>query len=168
VDARTGDSDAFALTMPSDRELVFTRVFDAPRRYVFDAWTKPEHLVRWYGCHRSSLIVCEVDLRVGGSYCFVARMTDGTEHALSGVYRDIAPPERLVFTQRFNDDPDKEALVALLFEERNGKTTMTMTALYRSAEDRQAVLDIGVARGMTETFERLATLLADQPANTTA
>jgi uncharacterized protein YndB with AHSA1/START domain len=168
VDARKSDNDAFALTMPSDRELVFTRVFDAPRGRVFDAWTRPEHLVRWYGCHSSSLIVCEVDLRVGGSYCFVARMADGTEHGLSGIYRDIVPPERLVFTQRFNDDPNKEALVALLFEERNGKTTMTMTALYRSAEDRQAVLDIGVARGMTETFERLAALLADQRADTTA
>ena len=168
MDARTSDNDAFALTMPSDRELVFTRVFNAPRQRVFDAWTKPEHLVRWYGCHSSSLIVCEVDLRVGGTYCFVARMTDGTEHALSGVYRDIVSPERLVFTQSFNDDPNREALVAILFEERNGKTTMTMTALYRSAEDRQAVLDIGVARGMTETFERLAALLADQLANTTA
>ena len=167
MDAKTSDND-FAVTMPSDRELVFTRVFDAPRQRVFDAWTKPEHLVRWYGCHRSSLIVCEVDLRVGGNYCFVARMTDGTEHALSGVYRDVVPPERLVFTQRFNDDPDKEALVALLFEERNGKTTMTMTALYRSAEDRQAVLDIGVAQGMTETFERLDGLLATRLADTTA
>ena len=168
MDARTSDNDAFEVTMPSDRELVFTRVFDAPRQRVFDAWTKPEHLVRWYGCHSSSLIVCEVDLRVGGTYCFVARMTDGTEHALSGVYRDIAPPECLVFTQRFNDDPDKEALVELQFVERNGKTAMTMTALYRSAEDRQAVLDIGVARGMAETFERLDALLAVQLANTAA
>jgi uncharacterized protein YndB with AHSA1/START domain len=168
VDARTSDNDAFALTMPSDRELVFTRVFNAPRQCVFDAWTKPEHLVRWYGCHTSSLIACEVDLRVGGTYCFVARMTDGTEHTVSGAYRDIVPPERLVFTQRFNDDPNREALVAILFEERNGKTTMMMTAVYRSAEDRQAVLDIGVAKGMTETFERLAALLADQLANTTA
>jgi uncharacterized protein YndB with AHSA1/START domain len=168
VDARTSDNDAFALTMPSDRELVFTRVFNAPRQRVFDSWTKPEHLVRWYGCYSSSLIVCEVDLRVGGTYCFVARMTDGTEHALSGSYRDIAPPERLVFTQRFNDDPDKEALVAIQLDERNGKTTMTMTALYRSAEDRQAVLDIGVDRGTAEALERLAAFLADQLANTTA
>lgn len=168
MDARTSDNDAFALTMPSDRELVFTRVFNAPRRRVFDAWTKPEHLVRWYGCHSSSLIVCEVDLRVGGTYRFVARMTDGTEHALSGVYRDIAPPERLVFTQRFNEHPDKEALVALQFDERNGKTTMTMTALYRSTEDRQTALDIGIDRGTIETLERLAALLAGQTADTTA
>ena len=156
MDARTRDNDAFALTMPSDREIVFTRVFNAPRRLVFDAWTKPEHLVCWYGCHRSSLVVCEVDLRVGGDYRFVARVTDGTEHAISGVYRDIAPPERLVFTQWFNDDPSQEALVALQLDERNGKTTMTMTALYRSPEDRKAVLDIGVDKGIAESLDRLA------------
>jgi uncharacterized protein YndB with AHSA1/START domain len=155
VDARTRDSDAFS-PAPSDRELAFTRVFNVSRRHVFDAWTKPEHLKAWYGCHTSSLVLCEVDLRVGGAYRFVARLDDGSEHTISGVYRDIAPPERLVFTHRFNDDPGKEALVALQFDERNGKTTMTMTALYRSAEDRQAVLDIGVDRGMAESFERLA------------
>src|SRR5688500_19379995 len=76
VDARTRDSDAFSPT-PSDRELVFTRVFNAPRRHVFDAWTKPAHLVSWYGCHRSSLVVCEVDLRLGGAYRLVVRMDDG-------------------------------------------------------------------------------------------
>jgi uncharacterized protein YndB with AHSA1/START domain len=156
VDARTRDSDAFSLTTPSDRELVFTRVFNAPRQRVFEAWTKPEHLKAWYGCHTSSLVRCEVDLRVGGAYRFVARLDDGSEHTISGVYRDIAPPERLVFTHRFNDDPSKEALVALQFDERNGKTTMMMTALYRSAEDRKAVLDIGVDRGTAESFERLA------------
>jgi len=156
VDARTRDSDAFALTTPSDRELVFTRVFNAPRQSVFDAWTKPEHLKAWYGCHRSAMLMCEVDLRVGGTYRFRSRLDDGTEYTISGIYRDIAPPERLVFTHRFNDDPGKEALVALQFDERNGKTTMTMTALYRSAEDRKAVLDIGVDRGTAESFERLA------------
>jgi uncharacterized protein YndB with AHSA1/START domain len=155
VDARTRDNGVFSLT-PSDRELAFTRVFNAPRRHVFDAWTKPAHLVSWYGCHRSSLVVCEVDLRVGGAYRFVVRMNDGGEHTISGVYRDIAPPERLVFTHRFNGDPGKEALVALQFDERNGKTTMTMTALYRSAEDRNAVLDIGVDKGTAESLERLA------------
>ena len=154
MDARTRDSAA--VSPASDRELVFTRVFNAPRRHVFDAWTKPEHLVSWYVCDRSSLVVCEVDLRVGGAYRFVARLDDGSEHTISGVYRDIAPPERLVFTHRFNDDPGKEALVALQFDERNGKTTMTMTALYRSVEDRNAVLDIGADRGIAESFERLA------------
>ncbi len=157
MDARTRDSDAISPATSSDRELAFTRVFNAPRRHVFDAWTKPEHLVSWYGCDRSSLVVCEVDLRVGGAYRFVVRMNDGGgEHAISGVYRDIAPPERLVFTHRFNDDPGKEALVAIQLDERDGKTTMVMTALYRSAEDRNAVLDIGVDKGTAESLERLA------------
>ena len=159
MDARTKDSAAFALAMPSDREIVFTRVFNAPRHRVFDAWTKPEHLLHWYGCHSSSLVVCEIDLCVGGAYRFVARMADESEHPISGVYRDIAPPERLVFTQRFNDDPSNEALVALQLDERNGKTTLTMTALYRSSEDRKAVLDIGVEKGTAEMLQRLTTHL---------
>ena len=156
MDARTRDSDAFSLTTPSDRELVFARVFNAPRQRVFEAWTKPEHLKAWYGCHTSSLVRCEVDLRVGGAYRFVARLDDGSEHTVSGVYRDIAPPERLVFTQRFNDDPGREALVALQLDERNGKTTLAITALYRSVEDRNVMLDIGVDKGTAESFERLA------------
>jgi uncharacterized protein YndB with AHSA1/START domain len=155
VDARTRDS-ALVLELLSDREIVLTRVFNAPRRRVFDAWTRPEHLMRWYGCHRSSLIACDVDLRVGGAYRFVSRVDDGTEHAISGIYRDIAPPERLVFTQRFHDDPSNEALVALQFDERDAKTTMTMTALYRSAEHRKAMLDLGVDKGTAESHERLA------------
>jgi uncharacterized protein YndB with AHSA1/START domain len=168
VDARTRsnatNSAGFALTMPSDREIVFTRVFDAPAQHVFDAWTKPEHLVRWYGCHNSSLIVCDVDLRIGGAFHFVARLNDGSKHPISGRYREIEPPSRLVFTERFNNDPDKEALVTLTLDEHGGKTTLTMRALYRSAEDRNAVLDIGVEKGFTEMLERLADCLATMTA----
>ncbi|MPZ37469.1 MAG: hypothetical protein GEU95_05300 [Rhizobiales bacterium] len=152
----TRNSDAFALQMPSDREIVFTRVFDAPAQRVFDAWTKPEHLVCWYGCRTSSLIVCDVDLRVGGAYHFVVRMTDGAKHPISGKYREIAPPTRLVFTERFNSDPNKEALVTLTLDEHDGKTTLTMRALYRVLEDRNAMLDIGVDKGAAETLDRLA------------
>jgi uncharacterized protein YndB with AHSA1/START domain len=168
VAAKTSDNGAFVLTTPSDREIVFTRVFDAARQRVFDAWTKPEHLMRWFGCHHSSLIRCDVDLRVGGTYRFVARMDDGSEHTVSGIYRDIAPPERLVFTQWFDDDPGTEALVALQLDERNGRTTLMMTAIYRDAKDRNAMLDFGVARGTTEMFERLDSHLADALAKTPA
>ena len=154
MDARTRDS-ALALKLPSDREIVFTRVFNAPRRVVFDAWTKPEHVMRWYGCAASTMISCDIDLRPGGAYRFVLRMVDGTEHSLSGVYREIVPPSRIVCAERFNDDPNREALVAITFEERDGKTTMTSTALYRTAADRQAMLDIGVEKGVSESFARL-------------
>jgi uncharacterized protein YndB with AHSA1/START domain len=158
VDARTRDSGALTLTMPSNREIVLTRVFNAPRRLVFEAWTRPEHVRQWYGCDGSSITTCEIDLRPGGAYRYVMHMEDGT-HSLSGVYRDIVPPARLVFTQRFDDDPDTEALIAVTFEERDGKTTMTNTALYRTAADRQAMLDLGVEKGATETFDRLADYL---------
>jgi uncharacterized protein YndB with AHSA1/START domain len=158
VDARTRDS-AFALEMPSDREIVFTRVFNAPRRLVFEAWTKPEHVMRWYDCGVATMTSCEIDLRPGGAYRFVTRLADGTEYSLSGTYRDIVPPSRIVCTERFNDDPNREALLAITFEERDGKTTMTSTALYRTAADRQTMLDMGVEKGAGETFDRLAEYL---------
>jgi len=158
VDARTRDS-AFALEMPSDREIVLTRVFNAPRRLVFEAWTKPEHVMRWYGCGGATMTSCEIDLRPGGAYRFVTRLADGTEYSPSGTYRDIVPPSRIVCTERFNDDPNREALLAITFDERDGKTTMTSTALYRTAADRQAMLDIGVEKGAGETFDRLAEYL---------
>ena len=117
MDARTRDS-ALALELPSDREIVLTRVFNAPRRLVFDAWTKPEHVKRWYGCAASTMTSCDIDLRPGGAYRFVLRMQDGLEHSLSGVYREIVPPARIVCTERINDDPNMEALIAVTFEER--------------------------------------------------
>jgi uncharacterized protein YndB with AHSA1/START domain len=170
VDARTKNNEArnnearnneprrdeFALTMPSDREIVFTRVFNAPAQRVFDAWTKPEQLVCWYGCHSSTLIACDVDLQVGGAYHFVVRMIDGAKHPIAGRYREIEPPKRLVFTERFDNDPNKEALVTLTLDEHDGQTTLTMRALYRSLEDRNALLDIGVEKGAAETLDRLA------------
>ncbi len=155
MDARTANSDSFALTTPSDRELVLTRVFDAPRLLVFEAWTKPEHLMRWYGCRITRLLACDIDLRPGGSYRFVMRIADGEQHTMSGVYREIVPPARLVYTERFNDNPDKEALVTFTLSERNGRTTMTSTIRYRSAEDRDAVLKFGVEKGAVETLDRL-------------
>ncbi len=79
-------------TMPSDRELVSVRVFDAPRQLVFEAWTKPEHVKRWYGPRAYTMTVCEIDLRPGGAYRYVLRGSDGNDYAFSGVYREIVPP----------------------------------------------------------------------------
>jgi len=156
VDTITRNSAALTLTTPSDREIVFTRVFDAPRRLVFEAWTRPEHLMRWYGCRGSKLSVCEIDLRLGGTYRFVMRAPDGKDYPTSGVYREIVPPERLVYTERFDGDPNKEALITFTLQERDGKTTMTSTARYHTAEDRDTVLKIGVEKGTAESLDRLA------------
>jgi len=146
------------LTMPSDREIVLTRVFDAPRELVFEAWTKPEHLTRWWGPRRSTLPVCEVDLRPGGAYRFVNRAADGTEHPFKGVYREVVPPERLVFTQIYDVEgwSDRECVVTLTLAEREGATTMTNAVLFDSVEDRDAMLDSGMEAGAAESYHRLA------------
>ena len=133
------------ITTPSDREIVMSRVFDAPRNLVFDAWTKPELLKRWLGVRGGwSMAVCEVDLRVGGAYRFVWRGPDGAEMGMGGVYREIVAPERLVATESF-DDPwyPGEAVDTTVLVEEGGKTTATTTVLYESEEIRDAVLESG-------------------------
>jgi len=149
------------VTTPSEREIAMTRVFDAPRNLVFDAWTKPELLKRWLGVRNGwSLAVCEVDLKVGGAFRFVWQGQDGAEMGMGGVYREIVPPERLVSTERF-DDPwyEGEALDTIVLVEHDGQTTVTTTVLYESQEIRDAVLESGMARGVAESYDALAELL---------
>jgi uncharacterized protein YndB with AHSA1/START domain len=144
------------LTLPSDREFALTRVFDAPRRLVFEAWTKPEHMRHWYGCSASTLVACEIDLRVGGAYRFVMR-AGGAEHTMKGVYREIVRPSRLVYTQVFESESftSSEALMTVTFVEHDGKTTLTGTVLHQSTADRDAHLGSNVESGAIETFDRL-------------
>src|SRR5258707_10391544 len=131
---------------PSDREVVMTRVFDAPRRLVFDAFTKPELLKRWFGPRGWSLVVCEVDLRVGGGFRFVMRGPDGRDMGMRGVYREIVAPERSVHMESFDDYPG-ESQVTGVFTEQGGKTTLTVTVLYESQVVRDAVIKSGMERG---------------------
>lgn len=147
------------VTMPTDREVVMTRVFDAPRSMVFEAFFKPELLKRWFGPHGWSLAVCEVDFRVGGGFRFVLRGPNGREMGMRGVYREITPPERSVHMESFDDYPG-ESQVTAVFVEQGGKTTMTATVLYESKEVRDAVIKSGMEHGAAETYDRLAELLA--------
>jgi uncharacterized protein YndB with AHSA1/START domain len=142
--------------MPSDREMVITRVFDAPRSLVFEAWTNPEHVPHWMvGPEGWSMPVCEIDLRPGGVWHFGWRHSDGTEMAMRGVYREIVPPERLVTTESWGGDwPETLNTVAL--SEEDGKTTVTITVLYPSQEARDAALGTGMEQGMSLSFDRLA------------
>src|SRR6187401_13024 len=105
--SRAANSDTFKVTTPSDREIVLTRLFDAPRDLVFEAMSKPEHIRQWWGNLGAgySVPVCEVDLRVGGKWRFVNRTPKGEMAAFYGVYREIAPPERVVFTEIFEPFP---------------------------------------------------------------
>jgi uncharacterized protein YndB with AHSA1/START domain len=147
------------VTTPTEREIVLTRVFDAPRALVFDAFTKPELLRRWFGPRGWSLAVCEVDLRVGGRWRFVLRGPDGAEMGMGGVYREIVPPERDVHTEAFDDYPG-ESLVTGVFDEEGGKTTLTATILYPSQEVRDAVIQSGMEHGAAESYDKLAEYLA--------
>jgi uncharacterized protein YndB with AHSA1/START domain len=154
------DLSTLQVTTPSDREIVMTRVFDAPRRLVFDAWTKPELIRRWLGVRAGwSMVVCEVDLRVGGTYRYVWRGPDG-DMGMGGVYREVVRPERLVCTEKF-DQPwyEGEAIDTLVMVEHGGRTTVTTTVLYASRAVRDAVIESGMASGVAESYDTLAELL---------
>jgi len=151
------------VTTPTDREIVLTRTFGAPRRLVFDAFTKPLLLKRWFGPRGWSLVVCEVDLRVGSGFRFVLRGPDGRDMGMSGVYREIVPPERSVHVESFDDYPG-ESLVTAVFTEQGGQTTLTVTVQYASREVRDAVIQSGMEHGAAESYDRLAELLAAAPA----
>ena len=146
-------------TTPSDREIAMTRVVDAPRRLVFDAWTKPEHLPHWMlGPSGWTMPVCEIDLRPGGAWHFVWRRSDGTEMRMRGVYKEVTPPERVVSTESWGGDWP-ETLNTLILSEEGGKTTITQTVLYPSKEARDAAFKTGMKEGASQSFDRLAEYL---------
>lgn len=147
------------VTLPTEREVVMTRVFDAPRRLVFDAMTKPELFKRWFGPRGWSLVVCEMDLKVGGAWRWVLRGPDGKDMGMRGVYKEIVPPERIVSTESFDDWPG-ESINTLVLTEQDGKTTFTITVLYASQEIRDAVVKSGMEHGAAECYDKLAEMLA--------
>jgi uncharacterized protein YndB with AHSA1/START domain len=155
-------AQALELTTPTDREVVVTRSFEAPRERVFDAWTRPELLSRWLlGPPGWTMPVCEIDLRVGGAFRIVWRGPGGIEMGMGGVYREIAPPMRLVHTELFDVDwTGGETLVTTVLAERDGGgTSVTVTVLYASREARDAALRTGMERGMAASYDRLAEML---------
>jgi uncharacterized protein YndB with AHSA1/START domain len=150
---------ATTFTTPSDREIVMTRVFDAPRTLVWEAWTNPEHVPHWLlGPEGWTMPVCEIDLRPGGAWHFVWRRSDGSEMEMRGLYREITPPEGLVSTESWGGDWP-ETLNTLVLSEDGGKTTITQTVLYPSTEARDAALQTGMKDGASESFDRLAEYL---------
>ena len=166
MDAQSGrapmkNSGTLKVTTPSEREVAMTRIFEAPRHLVFEAWTKPELVKRWlYGPEDWRLAVCEMDLRVGGAARFVWRHGDGKEMGMSGVFREIAPPDRLVFNEIWDEDwTGGEALNTIVFTEHAGRTTLTQTVLYSSREARDGALKTGMEHGAAVSYDRLAELL---------
>jgi uncharacterized protein YndB with AHSA1/START domain len=157
------------VTTPTEREIAMTRVFDAPRNLVFEAYTKPELVKRWLGVHGGwSLAVCEIDLRVGGAYRYVWRGRDGAEMGMDGVYREVVVPERIVATERFDQSwYPGEAVSTIALIEQGGKTTLTLTVRYESREARDAVLRSPMEQGVAAGFDKLAELLASTMARKT-
>jgi uncharacterized protein YndB with AHSA1/START domain len=147
-----------------EREVVITRSFQAPRRLVFDAMTRPELIKRWLGVFGGwSFDRCEVDLRVGGEYHYVWRGPDEARMGMHGRFREIVPPERLVATEAF-DDPwyPGEVVVTTVLTEQSGRTTMTTTTLCDTLEVREAILNSGMERGLVPGYATLDEILASQ------
>lgn len=156
------------VTLPSDREIVITRQFDAPASLVFKALTTPELVKRWWGFETTEWLVCEIDLRVGGHWRYLTREEGGFEVGFHGEYRAIEEPRRIVSTEVFEgfSDPDPNAgeaasLNTVLLEERDGVTTLTTNVLHSSREHRDGHIASGMEGGMQVSMDRLEDLVAE-------
>lgn len=157
----TQPADTLQITTPSDLEIVVTRVFDAPRELVFEAWTRPEHVRRWWSAP-TSMLVCEADVRPGGTYRYVSQEQGGAEVPFTGVYREVTPPERLVYTEVYDVEPFNSgdpAVNTVTFTEQDGKTLMTLTTVFATKEVRDFVLGTGMEVGAEASYNRLGELL---------
>jgi uncharacterized protein YndB with AHSA1/START domain len=143
------------VTLPSDTEILITRAFDAPKHLVFEAWTTPEHIRRWWAGLRGEVTLVEVDLRVGGTWRYVMTATKGFEVGFHGEYREIVPNERIVSTEVFEGFPDGEALTTVTFAEGDGRTTLTMLVEHSCKEHRDMHIESGMEGGMQESMDAL-------------
>jgi uncharacterized protein YndB with AHSA1/START domain len=154
--------------LEGDREIVIRRAFNGPARIVFDAWTKPEYVRRWWAptSHRVTLVSVEAEVRVGGRYRYVMRHRTGTEMAFSGTYKEVMPPSRLVYTEVFEPtaagaDPNEEGVVVTVtFDEVDGKTQVVSRSMCPSKEVRDVIIASGMEHGMRETMDQLDELVA--------
>lgn len=163
-------------TTSSDREFVITRVFDAPRELVWQAWTDPARMAQWWGPRTFTNPVCELDVRPGGAYRIVMCGPDGAEYPFTGVYREVVEPERLVMTGSTGEHPaewhellkthlkggnaPREFLWMATFAEQGGKTRLTVRLSFESAAIRDAMVKMGMNEGWSQSLDRLAEALA--------
>jgi uncharacterized protein YndB with AHSA1/START domain len=161
--SRAANSDTFTVSTPSERAIQMTRLFDAPRHLVFEVMTKPEHIRRWWGALGEGYVVtqCDVDLRPGGSWRHVMKTPKGETVGFHGVYREITPPDRLVFTEIYDPFPDGDSLVTTVLTEEHGKTRFTITAEYPSRDVRDTVLKTGMEKGAALSYDRLEEVAAE-------
>ena len=153
------------IATPGDRDIVVVREFDAPRELVWLCYSKPELVRRWYGLPDWTMTVCEIDFRVDGKWRFVTRSPDGHEMGSQGVYTVIVPLERLAQTEYYDEDWTRGGSDnVVMFTERSGRTTVTTTVTYSSAQARAIAAASPMAEGMEIGFKRLDVVLAEEQA----
>ena len=150
-----GSGNKLEVTTPLDTEIRMTRVFDASRDLVFEAHSSAEHVSRWWGPRKYEVVSTEYDFRPGGKWRILHRGPDGDEHGFRGEFREIVPPERIVWTFEYEGAPGQIAVETMTLEEHDGKTTLTTVSDAGSKEARDAVLESGMQEGAAETFDRL-------------
>ena len=154
----TTSSGTATVVLPTDEQILITREFDAPPHLVFEAWTTPELVKRWWNAKRGEVTVAEIDLRVGGRWRSVMVTDDGLEVAFHGEYREIVPNERIVSTEVFEGVPDAEAAAVvntITFEDVDGRTLLTNLVQAPSKEVRDAIIDSGMEAGMQDAMDLL-------------
>ncbi len=155
------NSPAALLRILSDREVLLTRIFDAPRELVFKAHTDPDLIPQWWGLRSNTTIVETMDVRLGGTWRFIQCDAQGNEFAFNGEYREVMSPERLANTFEFEGTPGHLILDTLTFEEiPSGQTKLTAVSLFETIGDRDGMLNSGMESGSNESWDRLAELLA--------
>jgi len=153
---------AAVVTLPTETQILITREFNAPRRLVYRAWTTPELIKRWWNAKRGQVIVADVDLRVGGTWRWVMLTEDGTEVAFHGVYRELVPDERIVYTEVFEGVPgggpssdEPATLNTITLTEQDGRTMLTSLTDAMSQELRDLILATGMEAGMQDAMDLL-------------
>jgi uncharacterized protein YndB with AHSA1/START domain len=148
-------SKTAVVSLPSDTEILITRTFDAPRHLVFQAWTTPELVKRWWSGDRGAVTLVEIDLRVGGAWRYLMVANEGFEVGFHGEFREVVPNERLVNTEIYEGFPDGVALDTVSFTEIAGRTTVTVLVEHTSKEHRDMHVDSGMEDGMQEAMDHL-------------
>jgi uncharacterized protein YndB with AHSA1/START domain len=158
--AETTSSGTATVTLPTDEQILITREFDAPKHLVYEAWTTPELVKRWWNAKRGEVTIAEIDLRVGGRWRYVMVADGGFEVGFHGEYREIVPNERIVSTEVYEgmpqgDGPEQGTLNTATFTEEDGRTTLTVLVEAPSKEIRDAIIASGMEAGMQDAMDLL-------------
>lgn len=158
--ATTGKRRA-VVSLPSDTQVLITRVFDSPRHVVFRAWTTPGLIAKWWHANRGEVTSIDVDLRPGGRWRYVMRAHEGFEVAFHGMYREVVPNEQIICTEVFEGVPEAEAVTTTTFAEADGRTTVSILVEHKNKQFRDMHVESGMEDGLQDALDLLAGVAAD-------